>query len=160
MDLEVDLTNELIIISKLILSLILGGFIGYDREKHGKEAGVRTYAAVCMGATIFTSIAEHLTDTEGASRVIANIIVGIGFLGAGIITRDNMSNASQGLTTAATVWCTAGIGVSIGMNMFIIGIFSSAVLYFLLALHYRKWYRRWMERIAGKNKMDNSDSTA
>lgn len=82
----VDIQTELTIILHLIISVLLGGLIGYDRERDGNNAGIRTYAAVCLGATVFTSVANHLTgDPASASRIIANIITGIGFLGAGII---------------------------------------------------------------------------
>ncbi|MES2629796.1 MAG: MgtC/SapB family protein [Bacteroidota bacterium] len=157
MDLSIDLIYELIIIAKLILSFLLGGFIGYDREKRGKDAGIRTYAAVCLGATIFVSIAEHLTDDHGASRVIANIIVGIGFLGSGIITQRKGSNYSHGLTTAATVWCTAAIGVAIGMNMFLISLFCAATLYFLLSLDNYKWYARWKKKMIKQGHMEKKE---
>ena len=79
-----DIKIELIIVSKLIVSFLLGAFIGLDRERHGRDAGIRTYAAVCIGATLFTAIATHIiNDTGAASRIIANIITGVGFLGAG-----------------------------------------------------------------------------
>lgn len=141
-----DISNELLITLKLLVSFILGGFIGFDREKHGKDAGIRTYAAVCIGATLFTAIAEHLTDITSASRIVANIVVGVGFLGAGTIMRSNTSNSSQGLTSAATIWCTAAIGVAVGLNMFIIAVMGSLALYFLLTLHHRKWYIKWKQK--------------
>ncbi|SEM76029.1 MgtC/SapB family protein [Mucilaginibacter sp. P25] len=134
---------ELIILGKILLAAILGAVIGYDREKHGRDAGIRTYAAVCVGAAIFTSIAAHLGDTAAASRIVANIVVGVGFLGAGIISRDASGKGSQGLTTAATTWCTAAVGVTLGLNEFLIAIGTAALLYFLLALHHHKWYVNW-----------------
>lgn len=123
---------ELIILLKILLAATLGAIIGYDREKHGRGAGIRTYAAVCVGAAIFTSIAAHLGDTAAASRIVANIVVGIGFIGAGIISRDPNGKGSLGLTTAATTWCTAAVGVTVGLNEFLIAIGTSALLYFLL----------------------------
>lgn len=145
-------SSELIIVVKIIISFILGAFIGLDREKHGKDAGIRTYAAVCIGATIFTSIAAHLGDTAAASRIIANIVVGVGFLGAGVIFRDNASQTSHGLTTAATIWCTAAVGVTVGLNEFAIAITASVLLYFLLSLHHQKWYKRWKQRISDEEE--------
>lgn len=150
MDLSIDINKEIIIVGKLVLSLFLGAIIGLDREKHRKDAGIRTYAAVCLGASIFTSIAEHFTDDAGASRVIANIIVGIGFIGSGVIFRNGEQNISHGLTTSASVWGTAAVGVAIGMNMFVVGIFSTAALYFLLSLHHQNWYMKWKQRIVDK----------
>lgn len=147
-----DLENEWTILLRLFIAFILGGIVGLDREKHGRSAGIRTYAAVCLGAALFTSIAEHMGDTAAASRIIANILVGIGFLGAGIIYKNEQSNSSQGLTTAATIWCTAGIGVAVGLNMIVIAIAAASAIYFLLSLHHQKWYVKW------KNKMKNDDN--
>lgn len=152
-----DVKVELIIVSKLLLSFLFGAFIGLDRERHGAAAGIRTYAAVCIGATLFTAVADHIVgDAAAASRVIANIITGVGFLGAGIIYRDSGAGTSHGLTTAATVWGTAAVGVAIGLNMFIIALVASAALYFLLSLHHQKWYVQWKKKMmdAHRNETD------
>lgn len=140
--------SELIILAKIVTAFLLGAVIGYDREKHGQDAGIRTYAAVCIGATIFTAIAAHLGDTAAASRIVANIVMGVGFLGAGIITRNDNTKSSFGLTTAATTWCTAAVGVTIGLNEYIVAIGTTIVLYFLLSLHHQPWYMKWKQRIA------------
>lgn len=147
-----DVNTEFIIVLKLILSLALGAFIGYDRERQDMDAGIRTYAAVCLGSTLFTTIAEHLEDITSASRIIANIVMGVGFLGAGIIYRNNATNTSHGLTTAATVWCTAAVGVALGLDMFIIAIAAALMLYFLLSLDKQGWYKRMKRKI--KNEKD------
>ena len=145
-----DVRFELIIVGKLIVSFLLGTFIGFDREKHARNAGIKTYAAVCIGATLFTAVAAHLVgDAAAISRVIANIVTGVGFLGAGIIYRNDSAGTSHGLTTAATVWCTAAVGVAVGLSMFVIAIVGTITLYFLLSLHHRNWYINW------KNKMIN-----
>ena len=146
-----DINFELIIVSKLLVSLLLGGLIGFDRERQGVDAGIRTYAAVCIGATIFTAIAGHLeNDLSAPSRIIANIVTGVGFLCAGIIYRNRSSDTSHGLTTSATVWCTAGVGVAVGLNMFVIAAASTVALYFLLSLQNQKWYVRWKQKIANE----------
>lgn len=150
-----DINTELIIVIKLIVSFLLGAFIGFDREKHGRDAGIRTYAAVCIGATLFTAVAAHLVnDVAAESRVIANIITGVGFLGAGIIYRNSSAGTSHGLTTAATVWCTAAVGVAVGLNMFIIAIAGAITLYFLLSLHHQQWYKNWKEKMINKHGED------
>lgn len=147
-----DVNTEIIIISKLIISFLLGAFIGLDREKHGRDAGIRTYAAVCVGATLFTTIAAHLANNPAeTSRVVANIVTGVGFLGAGIIYRNSSTGTSHGLTTAATVWCTSAVGVAVGLNMFIIAIMSALALAFLLSLHHLKWYIKWKEKMIKKH---------
>lgn len=151
-----DVRFELIMVLKLITAFLFGAFIGYDREKKDVDAGIRTYAAVCFGSTLFTAIADEFKDVSSASRVIANIVVGIGFLGAGLITRNDASQSSHGLTTAATVWGTAAVGVAIGLDMFILAIVATLMLYFLLALERQQWYIRWKEKI--KRKKDNANN--
>ena len=154
-----DINVELIIVAKLIVSFLLGAFIGLDREKQGQDAGIRTYAAVCIGATLFTAVAAHLVnDIAAASRVIASIVTGVGFLGAGIIYRNNSTGTSHGLTTAATIWCTAAVGVAVGLHMFIIAIVCAIALYFLLSLHHQKWYVRWKQKMITKFN-NNEDSS-
>lgn len=149
-----DTAFELLISAKFLLSVILGAIIGLDREAHGKEAGIRTYAAVTMGATLFTSVAAHIVDDPTApSRIVANIITGVGFLGAGVIYRDG-HGTSRGLTTAATVWCAAAVGVAVGLNMFVIALVATVTLYGLIALNHQRWYIDWkrtlVEKRAGK----------
>jgi len=152
-----DTESEWTIILKILIAFAMGAFIGLDREKHGRSAGIRTYAAVCLGATLFTAIGEHLGDTAAASRIIANILVGIGFLGAGIIYKNDASNSSQGLTTAATVWCTAGVGVAVGLNMLFIAIVSTLAIYALLALHHQSWYVKWKNKMRKNHELENLD---
>lgn len=152
-----EIKFELIIVLKLAAGTVLGGFIGYDREKQDIDAGIRTYAAVCLGATLFTSVAEHIEDITAMSRIIANIVIGIGFLGAGLIYRNNESNTSFGLTTAATLWGTAAVGVAVGLNMFIIAIVAALILYYLLSLDRQKWYIHFKNKI--KNNNDKYDSS-
>lgn len=154
---EISTESEWTIVLKLLLAVVLGGVIGLDREKHGRSAGIRTYAAVCLGATLFTAIGEHLGDLNAASRIIANILVGIGFLGAGIIYKNDVTNSSNGLTTAATIWCTAGIGVAVGMNMLIIAFVAAGALYGLLALHHQRWYINWKKRMHAQHGAERND---
>lgn len=145
-----EIIFECIIVIKLVTGTVLGGIIGYDRERRGIDAGIRTYAAVCLGGTLFTSVAEHLEDLTAMSRIIANIVMGIGFLGAGIIHRNVSSNTSHGLTTAATLWCTAAVGVAVGLRMIMIAVTAVAILYFLLSLERQKWYIQWKIKLKGK----------
>lgn len=153
-----DISYELIVAAKLIVSFLIGGFVGYEREKHGIDAGIRTYAAVSVGATLFTSVAAHLTDTAAASRIIANIVVGVGFLGAGIISHRRSPDGPSGLTTAATVWCTAALGVAVGLNMYIIAATGTLLLHFLLSIHHYHWYVRWKNKIAMKHNEHGKDN--
>ena len=151
--------TEIIAAGKLLLAFVLGAAIGYDRERHGKDAGIRTYAAVCMSAALFTFIGEHMKGDAGSvSRIVANIVTGVGFLGAGIIYRNDRTQSSQGLTTAATVWGTSAVGVAVGMDMYITALVAAGALYFLLSMHHMGWYVRWKARMA-KSKTHNNHPT-
>ncbi|OLY95655.1 putative Mg2+ transporter-C (MgtC) family protein [Cnuella takakiae] len=143
---------ELVMVLKLIVAFAFGAFIGYDREKKDADAGIRTYAAVCFGSTLFTAVAHEFQDIGSASRIIANIVVGIGFVGAGVIYRNNTSANAQGLTTLATVWCTAAVGVAVGVDMFILAAVATFLLYFLLSLDRQAWYTRWKNKIKRKGE--------
>lgn len=145
-----DIKIELIIVTQLIVAFILGGIIGLEREKRGNSAGIRTYAAVTLGAALFTLIGIHTTDTTAAGRIVANIVTGIGFLGAGIIYKDYDKGLTQGLTTASSIWATAAVGVAVAYNMYLIAVTATITLYFLLALHHFRWYIKLKEKWAEK----------
>ena len=135
-----DIKIELIIVGQLFVAFLLGAIIGFEREKHGNAAGIRTYAAVTLGAALFTLIGVHSPDATASGRIVSNIVTGIGFLGAGIIYKDSTKGLTLGLTTASTVWAAAAIGVAVAYNMYIIAVAATAVIYFLLALHHFHWY--------------------
>lgn len=136
------------ILFRLIISLILGGSVGYDREVRGQSAGFRTHMLVSVGATLIALIQiaainlvlgivseypEFLTVfSMDYTRLIAQVVSGVGFLGAGaiIVTKSNIS----GLTTAASIWVTAAIGLAIGMGNYRIGILGTIVIVIVLAL--------------------------
>lgn len=103
----------------LMLSVILGSLIGYEREVHGKTAGLRTHALVSFGAAILTIISiKGMGPWEGIrdpGRIVGQMVAGIGFLGAGTIMRDGLS--IKGLTTAASLWSTCFIGIAVGLGM-------------------------------------------
>jgi len=101
-------------IYKLLISFLLGAIIGTEREYRSKSAGLRTMILIAVGSTLFTILSKKIgTD---ADRIAANIVTGIGFLGAGIIFREN--NRVVGITTAAIVWVTAALGMGIGAGMY------------------------------------------
>lgn len=152
-----DFQHQFFIILQILSAFLLGGFIGFEREKHSIGAGIRTYAAVCMGAAMYTIVGNNLMDMQGASRMVANVITGVGFLGAGLIFKDNDKQRAVGLTTAATIWATAAVGVAVGYQLYAIAIISSIALHFLLALDEYKWYKRWRESIRVKKEDDEVD---
>ncbi len=127
------------------VAIVLGFIIGLERELVGKEAGARTNILVASGACIFTLIAlslpylvsqspahleEVIARNSGFLAVIANIIVGIGFLGAGIIIKHN--EHVRGLTTAALVWFTASIGILVGLGLYVLAIITSLSIVLIL----------------------------
>jgi putative Mg2+ transporter-C (MgtC) family protein len=150
-----DWHNQVYIVFQIMTAFFLGGFIGFERERHRIGAGIRTYAAVCMGAAMYTIVGNNLMDAQGASRMVSNIITGIGFLGAGLIFRDTTQMRAVGLTTAATIWSTAAVGVAVGYQLFAIAIICAIALYFLLALDEYKWYKRWRKKIRYPKDTEN-----
>lgn len=103
---------------RLLAAMTAGALIGLERQRSNKSAGIRTNTLVAMGASMFVLVSVNLSDLDGTdpSRIISQIITGIGFLGAGVILHHKGS--IRGLTTAATVWCSAGLGVLGGLGMF------------------------------------------
>lgn len=115
---------------KIALSAVIGCMVGLEREIRRKPAGFRTLSLICVGATIFTICSYKLGVMDNRDRIAANIITGVGFLGAGVIFRngDNVS----GITTAATIWIAAALGVLIGIGEYWLAIFSLGVSLFIL----------------------------
>ncbi len=107
------------ILVRLLLATVLGGLIGYERETVEKPAGLRTHMLVTLGAAVFTLISKEGFFGSGAdpARIASNIVVGIGFLGAGTIWRSGVT--VQGLTTAASLWTTAAIGTAAGAGFYV-----------------------------------------
>jgi putative Mg2+ transporter-C (MgtC) family protein len=104
---------------KLVLAVLIGGIIGAERERHNKAAGLRTMILICIGAALFTIFSLKMTDGKyDPTRIASNIVVGIGFLGAGVILREG--GRITGLTTAATIWLTAALGMGIGSGQYVI----------------------------------------
>lgn len=123
--------NELLLI---LISVILGLFIGAEREYRNKSAGLRTFILVCFGACLFTILSIKI-GVGNPDRLAANIITGIGFLGAGVIFKGD--NKIEGITTATTIWATASIGMAVGSGYVYFSLLGTAlVLIVLSALTY------------------------
>jgi putative Mg2+ transporter-C (MgtC) family protein len=100
---------------RLLIALVLGALIGLEREWQQRIAGIRTNALVALGSALFVLLGSKITgDTSGESRIIAQIVSGIGFLGAGTIIKDGFS--ISGLNTAATIWCSGAVGCLAGLG--------------------------------------------
>lgn len=115
---------NLIFSFKILLSVLIGLVIGIERESRGKDAGISTHSLVIMGSMLFTVLSMHV-DAESTSRIAAQIVTGIGFLGAGLILKDGTS--VRNLTTAASLWFSAAIGMAIGFEFYIPAILSTLV---------------------------------
>lgn len=111
--------NELQLLKDLGLSLIAGFIIGSEREARGKDAGISTHTMVIVGAMLFTYMSS-LVDPASESRIAAQIVSGIGFLGAGLIVKDGAN--VKNLTTAASIWVSGAIGMAFGFNYHLIGL--------------------------------------
>jgi len=121
------------VVIRLLAATLLGALVGYERERAGKPAGLRTHTLVCVGTTVFILACSSTTMSfDGLSRVIQGIVTGIGFLGAGSILKLSQERDIRGLTTAAGVWMTAAIGVSVGLGS--IGIAGISTLLALIIL--------------------------
>lgn len=121
---------------KLLLSLVLGSIVGFERKRKGQSAGLRTFALISMGATLAMLISiyvpqEYLGLKNGdPGRIAAQVISGIGFLGAGAIIQ--MKGSVKGLTTAAGIWMVATLGLAVGVGMYLVSIVATALILFIL----------------------------
>ena len=132
-----DVEQAARIIVRLSVAALLGGILGWQRESHGKEAGLRTHMLVSMGSALFMLVALQVgIDTENSSRVIQGVIAGVGFLGAGTILKAESKDSEphvRGLTTAAGIWLTAAIGVCAGVGEEATAIISTALAMVVLS---------------------------
>lgn len=121
---------------RFLLAAALGAGIGYQRERAGKAAGMRTLILVSSGAALFTLVSVYGFGSMGVdiSRVAAGVVVGVGFIGAGVIFRGQRDEHVAGLTTAATIWVTAAIGLAAGAGMYLPAVIATAVILAILAL--------------------------
>ncbi len=129
------MNDELVMALRILLSLALGGIIGFQREREGKEAGLRTHILISVGAALFTLVSIYAFGGDPA-RVAAGIVTGIGFLGAGAILKTDGA-VVKGLTTAASIWITAAIGLAAGAGLYIIATVTTVVALAVLVIHPR-----------------------
>ena len=128
-----DLTRA--IVYRLLLAAALGGIVGLEREIRRKPAGLRTNMFICMGSALFTLLSEGIAERFGDrshTRIVSNLIPGIGFIGAGAIIRER--GTVVGLTTAATIFVVASIGMAVGAGLIATAVFSAAVVLVTLVL--------------------------
>lgn len=119
---------------RVVLAAALAGPIGWNRERRGRPAGFRTFTLVAMGSALFTIISLYgFPGSTTPDRVASNIVVGIGFLGAGTLLRKESGNVS-GLTTAAALWTSAALGTAAGAGLYILAVFTTVMVYIVLAV--------------------------
>ena len=125
--------QELQLVLRLVLAAGLGLLVGYEREQARKAAGLRTHGMVSLGSALFAIISLHGFGYLGdPARVAAQVVSGIGFLGAGAILQQRIS--VQGLTTAASLWATAAIGLAAGVGMVVMPVVTALLIFLLLRL--------------------------
>jgi len=141
-----DWQLESVMVIRALLAAILGGIVGYERELHKHDAGIRTYAAVSLGACVFGLISMHSQGAaSGDSRISAQVVSGIGFLCAGVIMRGQ-GGRTVGLTTAATIWATASIGLAMAYGMYVLGSLTAAITFILLAVHDTPYWKKMSKK--------------
>jgi len=130
------------ILFRLLLALVLGGAVGFEREKHGRNAGLRTHILVCISASLVMGLALYLSEQyqTDPTRIAAHVLSGMGFLGAGTILRFRAS--VKGLTTAASLWAVAGIGLAVGA-----GFYFAAITTTLLVLGALFWLTKVVDKL-------------
>ncbi|QEM10536.1 MgtC/SapB family protein [Mucilaginibacter rubeus] len=120
------------ILIRFLLALLWGGLVGAEREYHGKAAGFRTTIMISFGACFFTLMSMAIGAPNNADRIASNVVTGIGFLGAGVIFRGE--NRVNGITTAATIWAVAAVGMGIGAGFYLAAGCASVMILFILAV--------------------------
>jgi len=132
-----DRTRLGIVLLRVIAAVLLGGFLGIERERVGKPAGLRTHMIVCLAtAVVVLACTEVKMSTDGLSRVIQGIVTGIGFVGAGSILKLSEQREIKGLTTAAGLWMTAIIGIAVGLGALGLALIGTVLTLLVLGLEH------------------------
>ena len=142
-----------VVLVRMVAAIVLGAIVGFEREKAGKPAGLRTHMLVCLGTAVVV-LACHASGMkeDALSRVIQGIVTGIGFIGAGSILKLDDQRDIKGLTTAAGLWMTAAIGVAVGLGSLGVAIIGTIFTLVILAL------AGWAEARAKKDKEEDKES--
>ena len=128
---------------RLLLAAGLGAAIGLERERHRKPAGLRTNILIAVGAALFTTLSVHLAGVGGTpDRIAAQIVTGVGFLGAGAILHSGVT--VQGMTTAATIWVNAAVGMAVGAGEYVMATVATGITLVVLAVlaPLEAWFER------------------
>jgi putative Mg2+ transporter-C (MgtC) family protein len=139
---------------RMLFALLIGAIIGIDRDLHGKPTGIKTLGLVSLGSCIATMCAmdfssDPFSQHTDVSRVVQGIVTGIGFLGAGVIIQNPRENRVRGLTTAASIWVTAAVGILCGMGVWSLALVATVLLIVTLVVGRgieKHLLRRWMNK--------------
>ena len=126
-----DWNLELMLAGRIIYAALLGGLVGWERENNNQDAGLRTYMAVAVGSCVFSIISQH--SSGDPTRIASQVVTGIGFIGAGVILQ--VRGRVQGLTTAATLWATAAVGMASAFGMYLLAGLSATLILGMLSLN-------------------------
>jgi putative Mg2+ transporter-C (MgtC) family protein len=137
-----DWNLELMLAARIIFAAVLGGMIGWERENHNRDAGLRTYMAVAVGSCAFSIISQHLTGDP--TRIASQVVTGMGFIGAGVILQ--VRGRVQGLTTAATLWATAAVGMASAFGMYLLAGLTALLILGTLSLHHLPGWNRLLKK--------------
>ena len=130
-----DLAESIRVILRILAAMLVGAVIGYERERTGKSAGLRSHMLVALGSAIFVlAPLEAEMRIEDVSRVVQGVAAGIGFIGAGAILKITEARVIEGLTTAAGIWLTAALGVAVGLGRFGVAAISAVLAWVILAV--------------------------
>jgi len=136
-----DLQQATVVLVRLLMAVMLGGVLGWERERHGAPAGLRTHMLVALGAALFMLVPQQAgVAPADLTRVLQGVVSGIGFLGAGAILKLDAQRDVHGLTTTAGIWATAAIGIAAGMGRELTAVLATLLALLILTL------LRWLER--------------
>lgn len=138
---------------RMLAAMLIGCIVGIDRDLHGKPTGMKTLGLVSLGACIATMCAQGFSmtpsDDTGVSRAVQGIVTGVGFLGAGVILQNPRENRVRGLTTAASIWVTAAVGIVCGLGVWSVAFIAMILMIALLTIGRaveKRLLRRWMSK--------------
>jgi putative Mg2+ transporter-C (MgtC) family protein len=124
--------TEIVFLLKILLSAFLGGVVGFERERTHRPAGLRTHMIVCLSSCLITLVSMNASYNSDPLRIAANVITGVGFIGAGTIIAS--SGNVKGVTTAATIFAVAGIGIAVAAGFYLTAVFSTLLIFGILEL--------------------------
>lgn len=153
-----DAASAVRVAFRLLMAALLGGLLGYERESKGKAAGLRTHMLVALGSAMFVLVPQQMGAGDAElSRVIQGLVAGIGFLGAGAIVKGRPGEEIEGLTTAASIWMTAAIGMAAGMGRELTAILSAVMAFLVLTVMFRamRWLHEGRE-VLGRSTSDSA----